>query len=75
MIQWICDPNSKFKELNALESWQFAWKMNAKNGEDFREAWEESIKFTANYCNKFVVSRWKIVLHYVVKSTVKNKSN
>ena len=64
-----------FKELKSLESWQFVWKMNVKNEEDFRGAWEESNKFAVNYCNKFVVGRWKIILNYVVKSTAKNISN
>ena len=40
----MCGPNSKFKELKALESWQFVWKINVKNEEDFRGAWEERKK-------------------------------
>ena len=40
----MCDPDSKFKERNALESWKFVWKMNFKNEEDFRWAWEERKK-------------------------------
>ena len=39
-----CGPNSKFKKLKALESWQFVWKMNVRNEEDFRAAWEEGKK-------------------------------
>ena len=37
----MCDTNSKFKELEALEHWQFVWKMNVKNEKYFRGAWEE----------------------------------
>ena len=37
-------PNSKFKELKALELWQFVSKMNLKNEEDFRGTREERKK-------------------------------
>ena len=40
----MCDPDSKFKERKALKSWKFVWKMNFKNEEDFRRAWEERKK-------------------------------
>ena len=49
--------------------------MNVENEEDFRRAWEESNKFATNYCKRFVAGWWKVVLNYVVKSTVKNISN
>ena len=40
----MCDPNSNFKEIKVLESWQFAWKMNVKNEENFGGVWEERKK-------------------------------
>ena len=40
----MCDPNSNFKEIKVLESWQFVWKMNVKNEENLGGVWEERKK-------------------------------